>query len=426
MTTSDDGNIRLYDADFKLIQNKHAPGGSQPLGVAFSPDGHTIAVGYYDSTRVDVLSADDLSLLFSANTDGVDKGDLGKVARSTDGRCLYAGGRYYVSDYCPILCWDKGGRGKVKEFRIATNTIMNIAPLADGKLAVGAGGPLVGVVRDAGVVIWKYQGGIADFRAQIGTQCIRLSRNGDRVQFGFERWGKPPACFSLTDSQLTLDPPEDKCLLGPITEAKGLNITDWVNRYTPKLDGTRLELWDNEKSRSLAISPDGSCFILGTEWFLRCFDRKGKEVWRVDAPGIAWAVNISGDGRLAVAGFGDGTLRWYRMSDGKELLALFVRPDDKRWVVWTPEGYYNASVGGEDLIGWHLNHGADVSPEFFGASRFRQQFYCPDVIAGTKLPGNHYRKEPERLQRTGAVLRQLGRDSRLVQTQAVRAGYRCE
>lgn len=380
-TTSFDGYIRLYNADFKLIQKKRAPGGTQPLSAAFSPGSHKIAVGYADSTRVDVLSADDLGLLFSANTEGVDNNSLGIVTWSSDGRYLYAGGRYNVSGYNPILRWDKGGRGKVKEFRIATNTVMGLAPLDGGRLAVGAGVPLVGVLGDNGKIIWQYQSGIADFRGQRGTRSIRLSQKGDRVVFGFEQWGKSPACFSLTDRQLTLDPPEDKHLLGPITEAKGLNITDWENSYTPKLDDTRLELEKYEYSRSLAISPDGSHFFLGTEWYLRCFDRKGKEVWQVDAPGAAWTVTISSDGRLAVAGLGDGTLRWYRMEDGKELLALFAHPDGKRWVVWTPEGYYHASTGGEDLIGWHLNHGVDTTPEFFGVSRFRQQFYRPDVIA---------------------------------------------
>ena len=329
-----------------------------------------------------MLSTDDFSLLFSANTDGVDRGNLFiRVEWSTDGRYLYASGGFTASDHNLIRRWDKGGRGKVKEFRMAINTVSDLAPLDGGRLAVSAGDPLIGVLGDDGEVIWKYQGGIADFRNQRGIQGIRLSQKGDRVQFGFEPWGKNPACFSLADNQLTLDPPEDKHLLGPITEAKGLNITDWENSYTPKLDDTLLKLENYEFSRILAISPDGSCFILGTEWYLRCFDRKGKEVWRVDAPGAVWSVTITGDGRLAVAGFSDGTLRWYGMADGKELLALFAHPDGKRWVVWTPEGYYHASAGGEDLIGWHLNHGVDTAPDFFGVSRFRQQFYRPDVIA---------------------------------------------
>jgi WD40 repeat protein len=105
--------------------------------------------------------------------------------------------------------------------------------------------------------------------------------------------------------------------------------------------------------------------LLGTEWSLRLFDKNGKEIWNVPAPSAAWAVNISGNGRVAVAGFADGTIRWYRMEDGKELLAFFPHKDKKRWVIWTPKGYYDASPGGEDLIGWHINNRKDKEADFF-------------------------------------------------------------
>jgi hypothetical protein len=96
---------------------------------------------------------------------------------------------------------------------------------------------------------------------------------------------------------------------------------------------------------------------------------------------VAWAVNFSGDGRLAVAAFGDGTIRWYRMNDGKELLAFFPHADRKRWVLWTPSGYYDASPGANDLIGWHINYGRNRNADFFPISRFRSVYYRPTVVA---------------------------------------------
>ena len=85
------------------------------------------------------------------------------------------------------------------------------------------------------------------------------------------------------------------------------------DRYEPKLNGRPLALEKYERSRSLAIAPDEKRFLLGTELYLRLFDASGKQLWQVAARSVAWAVNISADGRLAVAGFGDGTLRWYRL-----------------------------------------------------------------------------------------------------------------
>jgi hypothetical protein len=97
-------------------------------------------------------------------------------------------------------------------------------------------------------------------------------------------------------------------------------------------------------------------------------------------PGTAWHVNATPDGRLVVVAYNDGTIRWLRLSDGKELLALFMHPDGKRWVAWTPKGYYDASAGGDELIGWHVNHGLDQSPDFYPVSQFGSRFYRPDVI----------------------------------------------
>jgi hypothetical protein len=59
---------------------------------------------------------------------------------------------------------------------------------------------------------------------------------------------------------------------------------------------------------------------------------------------------------------------------------LFVNRDTKAWVAWTPTGYYMASPGGEDLIGWHVNRGWSQAADFFPASRFRDRFNRPDIV----------------------------------------------
>ncbi len=89
---------------------------------------------------------------------------------------------------------------------------------------------------------------------------------------------------------------------------------------------------------------------------------------------------VNTNGQVAVSGLCDGTIRWYRLTDGREILALFPHADRKRWILWTPSGYYDASPGGEDLIGWHLNNGPDRAADFFPTSRFRSTYYRPDVI----------------------------------------------
>ena len=107
------------------------------------------------------------------------------------------------------------------------------------------------------------------------------------------------------------------------------------------------------------------------------------ERWNQPGPGVAWGVDFSADGEILVVAYGDGTIRWLRWSDGEELLALFVEPQTRKWVAWTPTGYYMASAGGEDLIGWHVNRGWDQEADFFPASQFRADTIGPTSCASS-------------------------------------------
>ncbi|MDI9570597.1 MAG: caspase family protein [Pseudomonadota bacterium] len=373
-----DGYIRLYNrpgaAGLKLLARQKAPGGKEPFSLSFSPDGEKLAVGFADSTRVDVLSAADLSHLYSPDTSGVDKGNLGLVSFSPDGR-LYAGGIYYKGGQCPILSWDNDGRGVRRELPGSPMTIMHILPLAAGGVVYGAYDPAFGVLDRNGRRILYQSAQIADYRGN--WEGFRLSADGKKVSFGYEVLGKSPATFDL--STRTLSPGGETSGLYP-PDTKSLSVTDWKYTTSPKLNGRALALAQYERSRSLAISPSRDAFLLGADWSLRYFDRSGNEKWRTSVPGAAWAVNISRDGRLAVAAFSDGTIRWYRLSDGRELLAFFPHKDRRRWVVWTPEGFFDASEGGTELIGYHLNRGKDRAAEFIGVDKLYDQFYRPDLV----------------------------------------------
>src|SRR5262249_1481015 len=72
----------------------------------------------------------------------------------------------------------------------------------------------------------------------------------------------------------------------------GLDIRDWYNSTRPTLAGTPLPLEQYETSRRLSIAPDGACFALGTEWYMRLFDQRGTQLWKVSTPSITRAVNI--------------------------------------------------------------------------------------------------------------------------------------
>ena len=210
--------------------------------------------------------------------------------------------------------------------------------------------------------------------------AFTLSFDGKRVRFGLGLWRKGSGPIRSRLLQL------ERCTAArsgpPSAENLGPRRRQLARHsFSPKLDGKPIALEDHEVSRSLAIAPDDSRFVLGTEWRLRAYRADGGELWPKKAvPSIAYGVNISGDGKLVVVAYQDGTIRWHRMTDGQELLALFVHAKDKRYIAWTPKGYYAASPGAEDLIGWHVNRDWDHAPDFFPASRFRDQYNRPDIV----------------------------------------------
>src|SRR5262249_50689248 len=140
-TVSDDGHLRSYDRSFRLIKKVATRGGKQPFSVAVDPSGQQLAVGFDDTTKVDVFRAADLSFAFEADTNGVGNGDLSGGSWSADGRRLLAGGRYWDGSARSIAIWPQAGRGPRRLQPVAQNTVMQIVPCGSG-FAVGATDPL--------------------------------------------------------------------------------------------------------------------------------------------------------------------------------------------------------------------------------------------------------------------------------------------
>jgi len=380
LTTSYDGQVRLYAVkDGTLGQPTRAsPGGGQrPSNARFSPDGRYIAVGFDDSTVVQVLDAKSLTEVARPSTVGVDNGDLSSVAWSADGHFLVAGGSWQDADgKRHVRRWPANAWSQYRDVPVANDTVMALVALPSGRWLFAAADPTWGVLNATGQILSRQDSVITDLR---GPDQLRLSADGRRVRFGYRWPGQDPRSFDLVSRSLGAD---DAALAAARTAVPGLDIQHWEDRTDPTLNGQPLRLPPYEHSRSLAIAFDAEHFVLGTDWSLRLFDRAGRRLWRQPAPGIAWAVNISADGRFVVAGYDDGTIRWHRLRDGEEVLALFPHADRQRWIAWTPEGFYATSGSdAEELLGYHLNRGKAHEGEFISARQLRQDFYQPALIS---------------------------------------------
>jgi WD40 repeat protein len=355
-TTSLDRKVRLYDQGFRLVDPpREVTGGMSPFRIAFSPDGASLAVGYNDAPMVDLFDGHSLAPLPGPNLDGLSGGTLLIVTWSRDGGTLYAGGQHPS----PVLAWANAGRGARRALPAASNSVAGLSALPDGRLFVATADPSLALLEPDGRSRWAHSSPTADFRGQYNR--LAMSADGTIVDFSFDLFDKSPLRFDLRARKLSSDPPADQQTI--VAKQTGLAVERWRNDFSPTLDGKPIKLQPYEKSRSLAIALEGGRFVLGSDWYLQAFDANGGLIWQRAAPSVGYAVNISADGRLAVAAYADGTIRWHRLDDGRELLALYVLADKQNWVTWTPEGFYGATAGAFSVLQWQVNRGFDAAAD---------------------------------------------------------------
>jgi len=378
-----DGSLRRYERDLKRSARVMTAVGHQPYSVAVDPGGQRLAVGFYDAPAVEIYDAVTLSRIgVSDATDA--NSNLASVAWSRDGTRIFGGGKFFdQTTYRRLIrIWTRDGHRVGSDVGAANNSIWSLTPCADS-LAFGTADPAFGLLQPDGTTQTLSRTRTVDTRDKVGD-AFTVSNDGKRVHFGLGYGNGRPVLFDLTRAELADDamaPPPRTGLTGLVlANTDGIAVTDWHNSFVPRLAGQPIALTANEMSRSLAVRPDGAGFVLGTIFQLRAFDAKGAPRWQTDIPGEAGGANLARGGELVLAAFGDGTIRWYRWSDGKELLALFVDRESKAWVAWTPTGYYSASPGGEELIGWHVNRGWEQPADFFPAARFRDTYARPDIV----------------------------------------------
>lgn len=373
-----DGAIRLYDARLQLLGRKRTAPGTKPLTVRFSPDGDRLAVSFNDLPALAVMRASDLSLAFVPDARAlVGHARLTDLAWSADGESLYGCGEYSGPGASPVLRWRSGGRGAMERIPTAHGRISDLQTMPGGGIAFATEDPAIGVIDGANRRTFFRGPELADFRAR--DPDFMVSRDAARVQFSSAS-AATPVRFSLYAREMLRGSAGATELAGPLTVSMHFDVTGWQDHPSPAINGARLELDDYEISRAYAISPDQEMLILGTEWALRAYGRDARLTWRTEVPGAVRSVAVAPNGQTAVAALSDGTIRWYRMEDGQEFLALYPRAAEHEWIAWNRAGYYVSSPFGDRLVGWHLNRGKDTPADFYRAVQFERILYRPDLV----------------------------------------------
>ncbi len=375
-----DGALRIYNVEQGRLQ---LAGGGKPESsrlisqARYSPDGKLLAVAFEDNPQVVVLDGSDLSLVASPAAGDARPGAFSSLAWSSNGSELWAGGAHRDASQWLLRGWSRSNFASYTDRPVAGASVLAVTTLPKQRVLYVSAEPAWGVIDHTARPQLRAQAPVASFNSL--ARQFGLAADGKRVGFWYA-YKQPLFEFELANRALHPIEGAPEGLRSPRLEAPGVVVEAWENQRGTTLNGRRLPLSELETSRSLAIAGDGKSFALGTDERLWSFDASGKPLWNRRTPAVVWAVNQTADGRLWVTAGQDGVVRWYRAKDGQELMALLLHSDRKRWVLWTPSGYFEAAAGAEELLGWHLNRRADAKPDFFPLRTLRARLYRPDVI----------------------------------------------
>jgi len=357
--------------------------------VSFSPDGRTLATHSWGVVKVwdlssgrflDTLSSPDeevtyspqwrtLAVIVKGNNIGLGDlqgqlpfrkltghtGKIESVAFSPGEQILASGGGYSwntQSGDTTIKLWDVPTGKELRTLPGQTGDVESLAFSPDGKiLASGGGYNLLSKKTDTTIKLWD---------VATGDLLYTLEGHTDEITFlRFSSDGKTLISHSL-----------DKTIrLWSVATGEAL-------RTLPDHTGP------------VAVSPDGRTIVSGSaDKTLRIWDT-GTWQQLQSLKGYAGplrSICFSPDGRfLASAGF-DGITRIWDVSSGRELAGM-VWLDEHDWAVVTPEGVFDASPGGMQLMHWIAGH------EVIELNQLKERYYDPGLLA--KVFG--YDKEPIR------------------------------
>ncbi|MDD2500823.1 MAG: caspase family protein [Geobacter sp.] len=386
-----DGGLHVYQSPLDQKPHKfELSDSSPPTSCRFNPRGDRIAIGFSAVPQIQLVELADFSGRVLTPVARMKKAlGLSSVAWSMDGKQLYAAGQSGAGGGKGkrVFVWGDEGSGPVSNFIIpAQNQVISILPTQHGNLFFALN--LWGVLETDSHGEPRYQKKMDKAAYQYNHDLFATSADGAVVRFSYSPYGQDVAAFDIASRFFVKGRKTEvnELVSLPTRTTEFIDLQNWdgfgTKHVIPKLNRKPLKLFENIRNNPLSfgIAADGESFFIGATGVIFKFDKRGRLIWRMPVVAGALSLALSKDGRFLITGMTDGTIRWYLQSDGTEQLALFPHPDQQRWVAWTPEGYFDASPGSSELIGYHINQGKHKEAKFIPMSNLYDVFYRPDII----------------------------------------------
>jgi WD40 repeat protein len=388
-TVSHDGFIRLYDNQFSLIKKANFNPKGKPNSIAFSANGQRLAIGYSNSLQVDIvdINLNKITTLMIENLTGTNAAIIA-WGKNSNTELLVSGDMRTTNGNFIIRHWQNiESPNNFKDTEVSNNIVTDIISLDNDKIDTlfSSADPAWGGVKNDQLV-YKNKANLWDARlVELPEKTFFISEDGLKISYSQNTNSNELATFDITHLDLQPKGNEElvKKLSPAIKESNLINIKNW-HRAVPLFNKKKLDFDNYEKALTLAVNSTADHVLIGTNYYLRWYDARGKEIKKITVPSEAYGVNISANGKLAVAALGDGTIHWYSLATGEELdelVTLFPYNNGKDWIIWTKEGFFASSDGGAyKLAGYHLNKGDNKRPEWINFSQVYQIYYAPELI----------------------------------------------
>jgi len=359
--------------------------GAMPVSVSLAADGTRAVVGHFSAQPPAIVELPGGRVLrtLEPRDSGLDAGQLMTVAWSADApgkaQTIWVGGRKARRGEYLLWTFDAASGAPAAGVPVATDSLLDLVPLPGGRVAFASFDGSWGVFDgrtvepnqksalggaqsvsallasdDATLVSWRLAGGE---RLQFDLRQRRLARvergvgQGARLRQG----GAFSAELQVSDD-------------------KGL----FTGFY--RLAGRAMPLESGETARAASFMPGGgSDAFVGTSRALMRIDAGGQVLWRRQPGAEVNALVVAITGERVVTALSDGTLRWWHAASGEPLAAVLALPGGQ-WLAWTPEGYFDASAGGDALAGWVVHAPGSARIELHRLERFRAAYRRPDLV----------------------------------------------
>jgi WD40 repeat protein len=330
--------------------------------IALDPEGELVALGSDAATAevilIDASSGDELHRLAAGRRRAE---PVGSLAFSHDGEIVMAGGDGFN---VPPRAWDALSGERVD---LAVAAVLDEFDYIDYTLVASARAAPVLMIAGLDVRAWDQDTGDLLLEYEQSEEgdaftSLALSADGHWAAAGLARG-------QIMVWDLRSDEPTPRQLSGHADSVQALTFSPGGDYLASGSDDSTARLWDIARGRHL-LSLEGHSGWL-TEVLLLGYD---PDLDRVD-PDMREDLPEHWDRLMMITAADDGTTRFWRLRDGKELLQLVSFTDDT-WAVVDSLGRYDAARAGE-ISGLHWV----VGREAIELAQLKERYWEPGLFA---------------------------------------------